>query len=83
MSHRVRKVARHLPVSRLVETATGTDDEKGEDMNETTTTATAALVDPFELANATRLGDLLAAVRLSWDEVFELPEPRPLRSSAA
>lgn len=52
-------------------------------MNETTTTATAALVDPFELATATRLGDLLAAVRLSWDELFELPEPRPLSSSAA
>lgn len=54
-------------------------------MNETTTAAaaTARPIDPFELATATRLGDLLAAVRLSWDEVFELPEPRPLTSSAA
>lgn len=48
-----------------------------------TTTATARPIDPFEVAGAARLGDLLAAVRMSWDEVFDLPEPRPLETSAA
>lgn len=51
-------------------------------MDETTTT-TARSIDPFEVGTATRLSDLLAAVRMSWDEVFDLPEPRPLQTSAA
>jgi hypothetical protein len=47
------------------------------------TTSTTRPVDAFRVASAARLDDLLAAVRMSWDEVFDLPEPRPLASSAA
>ncbi|MDQ1688510.1 MAG: hypothetical protein QOK42_1485 [Frankiaceae bacterium] len=45
--------------------------------------ATARSVDATQLTSAARLGDLLAAVRMSWDELFDLPEPRPLRTTAA
>jgi hypothetical protein len=48
-----------------------------------TTKATARSVDATQLTSAVRLGDLLAAVRMSWDELFDLPDPRPLSSSAA
>ncbi len=44
---------------------------------------TAAGRDPLRIEAALRLDDLLAAVRMSWDEVFDLPEPRPLTESAA
>jgi hypothetical protein len=50
-------------------------------MNETTT-APVRLPD-VRVPAAARLDDLLAAVRMSWDELFELPEPRPLSHSAA
>ena len=51
-------------------------------MDEKTTTAHRS-IDPLRTTSAARLGDLLAAVRMSWDELFELPEPRPLATSAA
>jgi len=47
------------------------------------TMPTEVSVDPFRVASAARLGDLLAAVRMSWDELFDLPEPRPLSTTAA
>lgn len=52
-------------------------------MDENTTGTATRPVDPFRVASAARLDDLLAAVRMSWDELFDLPEPRPLSSSAA
>lgn len=48
-----------------------------------TTAAAPRPIDPLEVDTATRLGDLLVAVRMSWDEVFDLPEPRPLTASTA
>ena len=47
------------------------------------TTSTTRPVDPFRVSSAARLDDLLAAVRMSWDELFDLPEPRQLSNSAA
>lgn len=52
-------------------------------MNETTITNLVDRIDPFEVATAARLDDLLCAVRMSWDELFELPEPRLAANDAA
>ena len=52
-------------------------------MNETRITTLVDHIDPFEVTTAARLDDLLCAVRMSWDELFELPEPRLAATDAA
>ena len=52
-------------------------------MNEITKATLLDRINPLEVTTAARLDDLLTAVRMSWDELFELPEPRLSTTDAA